>query len=83
MKQSEVRIKAPIIKLRPYADKALCVTTAVHEYISRTNDLRKQVDNLFISYARPHLAVTQNTKKSVDEIHVGNGGNRYINLQIA
>ena len=61
MKQSSVRIKAPIIKLRPYADEALCVTTALHEYLSRTKDLRKQVDNLFISYARPHLAVTKNT----------------------
>ena len=61
MKQSSVRIKAPIIKLIPYADKALCVTTALHEYLSRTKDLRKQVDNLFISCARPHLAVTKNT----------------------
>ena len=61
MKQSSVRIKAPIIKLKPYADKAICVTTALHEYLSRTKDLRKQVDNLFISYARPHLAVTKNT----------------------
>ena len=61
VKQSSVRIKAPIIKLKPYADKALCVTTAVHEYLSRTKDLRKQVDNLFSSYARPHLAVTKNT----------------------
>ena len=41
VKQSSVRIKAPIIKLRAYADKALCVTTALHEYISRTKDLRK------------------------------------------
>ena len=61
VKQSSVRIKVLIIKLRPYADKALCVTTALHEYLSRTKDLRKQVDNLFISYARPHLAVTKNT----------------------
>ena len=61
VKQSSVRIKAPIIKLRPYTNKALCVTTAVHEYLSRTKELRKQVDNLFISYARPHLAVTKNT----------------------
>ena len=61
LKQSSVRIKAPIIKLRPYADKTLCVTTALHEYLSRTNDLQNQVDNLFISYARAHLAVTKNT----------------------
>ena len=61
LKQSSVRITAPIIKLRPFADKALCVTTAWHEYLSRTKNLRKQVDNLFISYARPHLAVTKNT----------------------
>ena len=27
VKHSSVRIKAPIIKLRPYANKALCVTT--------------------------------------------------------
>ena len=52
VKQSSVRIKAPIIKLRPYADKALCVTTALHENFSSTKDLRKQVDYLFISYAR-------------------------------
>ena len=63
VKQSSVRFKAPIIKLRPYADKALCVTTALHEYLSRSKDLRKQVDNLFISYARPHLAVTKNTSR--------------------
>ena len=37
------------------------MTTALHEYLSRTMDLRKQVDNLFISYARPHLDVTKNT----------------------
>ena len=61
LKQSSVRIKAPIIKLRPYADKALCVTTALHEYLSRTKDLQKQVDNLINSYARPDLAVTKNT----------------------
>ena len=61
VKQSSVWIKAPIIKLRPYADKALCVTTALHEYLSRTKDLWKQVDNLFISNARPHLAVTKCT----------------------
>ena len=62
VKQSSVRIKAQIIKLRPYdSDKALCVTTALHEYRSRTKDLRKQMDNFFISYARPYLAVTKNT----------------------
>ena len=61
VKQSSVRIKAPIIKVRPFADKALCVPTALHEYLSGTKDLRKQVDNLFISYARPHLAITKNT----------------------
>ena len=33
VKQSSVR------KLRPYADKALCVTTALHEYFSRTKEL--------------------------------------------
>ena len=37
------------------------MTTALHEYLSRTKDLRKQVDNLFIGNARPHLAVTKNT----------------------
>ena len=51
VKQSSVRIKAPIIKLRPYADNAICMTTALHEYLSRTKDLRKQVNKLFISYA--------------------------------
>ena len=61
VKQSSVRITAPIIKLRPYADKALCVSPALQEYLSRTKDLRKQVDNLFISYERLHLAVTRNT----------------------
>ena len=59
VKQSSVRIKAPIIKQRPYVDKALRVTTALHE--CRTKDLRKQVNNLFINYARPHLAGTKNT----------------------
>ena len=38
LKQLSVRIKAPIIKLRHYADKAPCVTTALHEYLSRTKD---------------------------------------------
>ena len=57
VKPSSVRINSPIIKLNPYADKA----TALHEYIGMTKDLRKEVDNLFISYARPHLAVTKNT----------------------
>ena len=61
VKQSSVRIKAPIIKLRPYADKALCITIGLHEYICRTNNLQKQGDNLFISYARPHLTITKNT----------------------
>ena len=37
------------------------MTTALHEYISKTKDLRKQVDNVFTSYARLHLAVTKNT----------------------
>ena len=37
------------------------MTAALHEYLSRTKELRKQVDNLFISYARPHHAVTKNT----------------------
>ena len=37
------------------------MTTALHEYLNRTKDLRKQVDNLLISYARPHFAVTKNT----------------------
>ena len=83
VKQSSVRIKAPIIKLKPYADKALCVTTALLEYLSRTKELRKQVDNLFISYARPRLTVTKNTNKSMDKIHIVNDGNKYMNLQIA
>ena len=37
------------------------MTKALNEYLSRTKDLRKPVDNLFISYANPHLAVTNNT----------------------
>ena len=82
MKQSSVRIKAPIIKLRPYADEALCVTIDLHEYLSRTKDLRKQVDNVFISYARPHLAVTKNTISQWIKSMLETAGID-INLQIA
>ena len=42
-------------------DEDLCVYNALTEYLSRTKDLRKSEDRLFISYIKPHKRVSRDT----------------------
>ena len=62
MKQSKQSLVAPLVILSAYpADRRLCVVMVMQEYLRRTQDLRKSQKQLFISYLKPHQAVTKST----------------------
>lgn len=62
IKTSAPNRKQPVLRL-PYftQNKSLCIASALELYLDRTNDLRNSVFNLFISYKKPHKAVTTQT----------------------
>ena len=52
----------PIVTFKKYTpDRRLCVYSALEEYIPRTNSLRGQEKQLFISYIKPYKLVVSTT----------------------
>ena len=62
IKQNRPGYKNPSLQLKAYpADPGLCVVTLLREYIARTQEMRGSESKLFISYVRPHHAVSKDT----------------------
>ena len=62
LKQSRPGRPVPYVLLKSYTpDRRLCVVHTLREYIKRTECLRKDRESLFISYLKPHTAVTSST----------------------
>lgn len=61
LKQSRPGVKNPLVELRPFEDKTLCVVTTLKEYLTRTQSLRGSESQLFISYNRPFRRVSRET----------------------
>jgi hypothetical protein len=52
----------PALEFKAYApDKRICVYNYLRTYIDRTKKLRKKETKLFISYRKPHKAVSRST----------------------
>ncbi|XP_053398289.1 uncharacterized protein LOC123561770 [Mercenaria mercenaria] len=61
LKQSKPGRRVPNVMLKSYPDASLCVVNTLSEYIKRTEPLRNNEQSLFISYLKPHAAVTSST----------------------
>ena len=61
LKQSRPGVKNPLVELRPFEDKSLCVVTTLKEYLTRTQSLWGSESQLFISYTRPFRRVSRET----------------------
>ena len=62
LKQSRRGFIPQQIELKAYTeDRRKCVYRAVTEYLSRTEDIRGQETQVFISYNKPHRKVTSST----------------------
>ena len=62
LKQSRQGYKTPCVKLCAYpVDKRLCVVNTLREYLKRTDSVRTSEDKLFVSFVKPHKAVTTDT----------------------
>ena len=62
IKQSTVRNRKFSIHLKAYkADPSICVFEALKVYIERTKNLRQDTKQLFISFHKPHHAVSKQT----------------------
>lgn len=61
LKQSRPGVKNPLVELRPFEDKTLCVVSTLKEYLTRTQSLRGSESQLFISYAKPFRKVSRET----------------------
>ncbi len=62
LKTSSITKPNPILYLSSYKKcLKLCVVKCMDEYLLRTRDLRKDIDNLFISFKSPYSAVSQQT----------------------
>jgi hypothetical protein len=63
VKQSRPGYHAPLIELKQYTeDIDLCAFSVINEYLKRTNELREKNEHkLFISFTKPHKAVSKDT----------------------
>ena len=62
LKQSSIKRKNPLIVLKSYeVDPDICVVSSMKEYLRRTQTLRKNEKQLFISYQQPHSGVSKDT----------------------
>lgn len=62
LKQCKPGRPVPYMKINCYTpDRRLCVFHSLQEYINRTSSLRNDENKLFISYMKPHKAVTTST----------------------
>ena len=62
LKQTKAGVSNPVAELKAYPpDRRLCTVFVLKEYLRRTEILRGDVTCLFISYIKPHKAVTRDT----------------------
>ena len=61
LKQTRPGSPNPTVTLTAFRDSRLCVVTTLKEYISRTESLRGSESQLFVSYSKPHKAVSRDT----------------------
>lgn len=61
LKQTRPGFPNPTVTLIAFRDSRLCVVTTLKEYISRTEPLRGSESQLFVSYTKPHKAVSRDT----------------------
>ncbi|MES9884832.1 MAG: hypothetical protein ABW185_28635 [Sedimenticola sp.] len=62
LKQARPGSGNPVAHLQAYpADRRLCVIFVLKEYLERTQHVRNNETRLFISYVKPHKAVTSST----------------------
>ena len=61
LKQTRPGFPNPTVTLTAFRDRKLCVVTTLKEYISRTEPLRGSESQLFVSYTKPHKAVSRDT----------------------
>lgn len=62
VKQSRPGYSLPPIDLRAFPDdRDLCVVSTLNVYLDRTRDYRKNGTQLFLSYQKPHSAVSTDT----------------------
>ena len=61
LKQTRPGFPNPTVTLTAFRDSRLCVVTTLKEYISRTELLRGSESQHFVSYIKPHKAVSRDT----------------------
>lgn len=61
LKQTRPGFPNPTVTLTAFRDSRLCVVITLKEYISRTEPLRGSESQLFVSYTKPHKAVSRDT----------------------
>ena len=62
VKQSAPGKDQPVLNIPRFpSDSPLCVGSVLDEYINRTSSLRGKVQQLFISFAKPHHGVSKDT----------------------
>ena len=61
LKQTNAHRRPPLITFKKYENEKLCVIRTLKEYLTRTKDLRRNQNKLFLSYLKPHKPVHPNT----------------------
>lgn len=61
LKTTSVNRSNPILNLPKYTETVLCPVTCLKLYLHQTKALRKEVNQLFVSFAKPHKSVTSQT----------------------
>ena len=61
IKQSKPVNNKLVINLKPFENKSICIVECLKEYIERTWTLRKEETQMFISFHKPHEAVSRDT----------------------
>ena len=62
LKQSRPGKNIPVVELKAYPpDRRSCCITVLKEYLKRTENIRNNNTSLFLSYVKPHNAVTKST----------------------
>ena len=74
----KTREPGSVICLMNFEEDKLCVVTLLHQYLSKTKDVRKD-DNLFISFVKPFRAVSCDTiRRWILEIMKSSGVNTAV-----
>ena len=61
IKQSSQRCYNQALYLKPYVDSSICVTKTLNQYLNVTRAIRGDCKQLFISFCKPHRAVSKDT----------------------